>query len=207
MTAKAARSPGPGRPRDPGADPAILRAAMDLLIERGVDGTSMERVAKRAGVAKVTVYRRWSSKEDLLADAIESLRDEIPAADQGDESARSLPDIVEDLLPQWGELLAQQRFQVLFARLFGAGPDHPKLLAAYREHHLRPRRERALATLQKARDAGFLPPDTDLEVVIDMMTGAITQYLLLGPGSATPADISAYLRRVLRQSGIGGLSP
>ena len=40
-----------GRPRDPENDAATLRAALELLIERGVDGTSIEQVANRAGVA------------------------------------------------------------------------------------------------------------------------------------------------------------
>ncbi|MFC7110976.1 helix-turn-helix domain-containing protein [Nonomuraea rubra] len=62
---------GRGRPRDPETDAAILRAALELFIERGVEGTSMEQIAKRAGVGKLTVYRRWSTKEDLIAQAVE----------------------------------------------------------------------------------------------------------------------------------------
>ena len=66
-------SRGRGRPRDPDIDTAILRAAFELFVERGIDGASIEQIAKRAGVGKLTVYRRWSSKEELLAQAIESL--------------------------------------------------------------------------------------------------------------------------------------
>ena len=61
---------GRGRPRDPAVDTAILRAAFDLFIERGIDGASIEQIARRADVGKLTVYRRWSSKEDLVAQAI-----------------------------------------------------------------------------------------------------------------------------------------
>ena len=73
ISTKAANSTGaPGRPRNPVVDQAILRAALQLFIEHGVAGASIERIAKRAGVAKTSVYRRWSSREALLAQAIEA---------------------------------------------------------------------------------------------------------------------------------------
>lgn len=201
MSSKREQPPGPGRPRDPAADAAILRAALDVLIEQGVAGASIDRIAKRADVAKVTVYRRWSSKEDLLADAIEAAREEIPAADETDTPAEDLPGIIDELLPQWSEALTRPRLRVLSARLLGAAPDHPRLLEAYREHHLKPRRERALATLRRARDAGALPPDADLDMLIDMMNGAVLQFLLLND-EPTPAAARRYLERLFHQIGI-----
>jgi len=58
-------------------DQAILRAALELFIEQGIVGASIERIAKRAGVAKTSVYRRWSSREALLAQAIEVARNAL----------------------------------------------------------------------------------------------------------------------------------
>src|SRR5450755_1541159 len=58
-----------GRPRSEEADRAILRAATELLAERGLPGMSIEEVASRAGVAKATVYRRWPSRGALALDA------------------------------------------------------------------------------------------------------------------------------------------
>jgi AcrR family transcriptional regulator len=201
MSGKREQPPGPGRPRDPDADAAILRAALEVLVEQGVPGASIDRIAKRAGVAKVTVYRRWSSKEDLLADAVEAAREAIPAADETATPAEDLPGIVDELLPQWSEALTRPRLRVLAARLLGAGPDHPKLLEAYREHHVKPRRERALATLRRARDAGVLGPEADLDMLIDMMNGAVLQFLLLGEDAPDPAAARAYLERLFRQVG------
>lgn len=202
MSSKREQPPGPGRPRDPDVDAAILRAGLEVLIEQGVAGASIDRIAKRADVAKVTVYRRWSSKEDLLADAIEAAREEIPAADETDTPAEDLPGIIDQLLPQWSEALTRPRLRVLSARLLGAAPDHPKLLEAYREHHLEPRRERALATLHRARDAGVLAPEADLDMLIDMMNGAIMQYLLLNEAPPEPAAAREYLERLFRQIGL-----
>src|ERR1017187_7822073 len=58
-----------GRPRSEEADRAILRAATELLAERGLHGLSIEEVASRAGVAKTTIYRRWHSRGTLALDA------------------------------------------------------------------------------------------------------------------------------------------
>ncbi len=62
--------PGRGRPRDERKNHAILEAASDLFLEKGFDGTSMDGVARRAGVSKQTVYSHFSSKEQLFSEAV-----------------------------------------------------------------------------------------------------------------------------------------
>lgn len=192
---------GPGRPRDPAADGAILKAAMELLIERGVEHSSIEQIAKRAGVAKVTVYRRWSSKEDLFAQAIEAARDELPNVTDAAGPDQKLPEVIGELLPRWGALLAEPRFRDLTARLLGAGPSHPRLLEAYVKHHAEPRRRRARAAMLRAQADGALDADADVDMLIDMMMGAAVHRLLLDPEPATAEEMTAYLRRLLRQCG------
>lgn len=48
----------------------VLHAADDLLVERGFGGVTIEGIAARAGVAKQTIYRWWSSKVDILLDTL-----------------------------------------------------------------------------------------------------------------------------------------
>ena len=62
-----------GRPRSEKAHAAILDAAIALTREVGFDALAMEAVAARAGVGKATVYRRWKTKEALLAEAVHRL--------------------------------------------------------------------------------------------------------------------------------------
>ncbi|PSK98854.1 TetR family transcriptional regulator [Murinocardiopsis flavida] len=201
MTAGQARRSGPGRPRDPEADTAILRAAVELLMERGIDQCGIERIAKRAGVTKVTVYRRWRTKEELLAQAIETVRDEMPAVVVELGPDTPLPDAIELLLPRWGEILANGRFRALSAHLLAAGPSHPALLRAYRTHHVLPRRERARATMRRAQADGYLDPTADVDLLIDMMEGAVIHQLLLNPEPPGPAETTRYLRALLVQVG------
>src|SRR2546423_2792358 len=59
-----------GRPRDPQVDAAVTQAALDLLAEQGFAGMTIEGIAARAGVGKAAVYRRWSSKVDIVVDAL-----------------------------------------------------------------------------------------------------------------------------------------
>lgn len=70
---------GVGRPRDPAREAAILAAVLELLAEVGFDGVSFEAVARRAGASKPTLYRRWSSKRDMVVAAVRS----IPATGGG----------------------------------------------------------------------------------------------------------------------------
>jgi AcrR family transcriptional regulator len=58
-----------GRPRRAATDAAIIRAAVDLMVERGVEGTTLAAVARRAGVARATVYLRWPTRSALVGAA------------------------------------------------------------------------------------------------------------------------------------------
>lgn len=67
-----------GRKRDPGRDAAILEGALEVLAEVGFDAMTIDMVATRVKAGKATVYRRWSSKTELVLDAVAHMeRDEV----------------------------------------------------------------------------------------------------------------------------------
>lgn len=72
-----------GRHRSTAADQAILAAALDVLRLDGYGGFTMSAVIKRSGTSSATVYRRWPTKQDLVAAALGSLSQEIPTVDTG----------------------------------------------------------------------------------------------------------------------------
>ncbi|MFF3285543.1 TetR/AcrR family transcriptional regulator [Streptomyces sp. NPDC003023] len=77
--------PVPLRRRGPVLEHAILEATLEQLSTVGWNGLTMEGVATGAQTGKAAVYRRWPSKEDLVADALEAgLPDLDEAADHGD---------------------------------------------------------------------------------------------------------------------------
>jgi AcrR family transcriptional regulator len=69
-TATPPATPRTGRPRKPELDAAILQATRELLVEVGYTGLTMQGVARRAGVFAPAIYRRWSSKPELVAAAV-----------------------------------------------------------------------------------------------------------------------------------------
>lgn len=63
------KAPGAGRPRDPRIDSAILTATAELLVQFGYSNLSLAAVAEKAGTTKSALYRRWSSKAELVHEA------------------------------------------------------------------------------------------------------------------------------------------
>ena len=182
-----------GRPRDPANDASILDAALDLLIERGASGASIEAIARRAGVAKLTVYRRWRSKEDLLMAALEHARSADVAVPKADSS-------IDDLVDFIAELLSRPRFQALMARVIGASVDYPQLVRAYTARFLQPRLTALADTARRAIDDGRFPPDTDPTAIQDVLASSIGFVLLRG-AEMTQEQIADRLRVLLRQMG------
>jgi AcrR family transcriptional regulator len=69
-----------GRPRDPSRDGAIREAILQVLADSGYAGLTMDAVASVAGVGKATIYRRWRTKSDLVADAVAELSQMVISA-------------------------------------------------------------------------------------------------------------------------------
>ncbi|SEH89825.1 DNA-binding transcriptional regulator, AcrR family [Mycolicibacterium rutilum] len=189
-----------GRPRDPATDAAILTAALDLFIEHGIAGMSMEQVAKRAGVGKPTVYRRWSTKERLVADAVEShVSADIrwPTSDEPDD----IRDHIRRNIAAAATTATDPKFRGLVAQIYGSAVSHPALMQTYWNHHIAPRRAAVLAMLRRAQDDGVVAADADLEVLVDMLAGAVT-YRVLQPDPPTPRQMRRYLESAYRQVGL-----
>ena len=190
----------PGRPRDQLADDAILRAALDLFSEYGMEGASIGQIANRAGVARTTIYRRWSSREDLLVNAIERTRNFPEQLVQGLEKMQ--PDELVNLILEAGvDALTQTQFRNLAARLIGCSPSHPALMSAYQDKYMQPRRLAIIRIFEKAQAQGLLPQNTDVEILSDMVTGTMLYYLLFQPNERTEAKVRVYLLRLFEQAG------
>ncbi|EWM15056.1 TetR/AcrR family transcriptional regulator [Kutzneria sp. 744] len=197
MAGKSDELKSAGRPRDPEADEAILRAALELFAERGVDGTSIEQIAKRAGVARLTVYRRWSSKEELLAQAIAYGRN---APDLTDEEYDTLPypEVMARMLGSMADSIADRRLAPLMAQLMGSTFSHPELFDAFWAASGAKRRDGGVRLVRRAIREGMLPADADPDVIVDIIIGAVFYRMLVPPRHD---DVGEHVLRVLRQVG------
>jgi len=170
----------PGRPRSERAEQAILDATIEAVGDCGIDGVRCEDVAARAGVGKATLYRRWPGKEDLLIAAFAAMKRPLP--EPRGESARD--DLIA-MLEVMGADADDPRYAQQYALLHGEGQRYPRLMALYKERVVEPRRELIRSVLRRGAAAGELRPDTDIEVAMLALTGAV---LARGKHDAPPAD-------------------
>jgi AcrR family transcriptional regulator len=168
---------GRGRPRSEARKQAILQAAFDLLGERGLDATSMDAVADRAGVSKATIYRWWDSKELLALDALYAQWDVAASATRQTGSLRAE---MLALVRPWVRLAAAgPSARILIALLAKASSD-PEFGHAYRAQFLEPRRAQARAMFARAIARGEIPAGTDVEVALDLVWGPLYHRLVQG---------------------------
>ncbi|HZR52125.1 MAG TPA: TetR/AcrR family transcriptional regulator [Streptosporangiaceae bacterium] len=158
----------PGRPRSEQAEQAIIDATLELFGERGVEGVCVEAVAARAGVGKATIYRRWSSKEDLLIAALGSLKSPLP-----EPRGESVRDDLVLLLAAMIRDASDPRYMRQFAMLHGEASQYPRVLARYTETVVEPRREVIRSVLRRGIATGELRADLDIEIAMLSLTGAV----------------------------------
>lgn len=175
---------------------AVLEAADDLLAEKGFAGVTMEGIAARAGVAKQTIYRWWSTKTDVLMDAfLQDVAEEPPSPDHGDV-ARDLRDHLERL----GRFLGDSDPGAVFKALMAQTQHDPVFAADFRARYLDEQRRRDRAPLDRAVERGELPADFDVAAETDEIVGPLYYRVLVtgepvGP-EFTGRLVDSFLRRL-----------
>ncbi|WP_229831002.1 TetR/AcrR family transcriptional regulator [Actinoplanes ianthinogenes] len=148
---------------------AIRNAVMSELAEVGYGRLSIEAVARRAGVGKTAIYRRWSNKLEMVLEIITEVAGrKVPLPDTGSFSG----DL--DLLMMIVSKALQHRV---------ASQIIPDLMAeAARNPQIAETLQRVLRTHQQsvgeklvgqAIARGELPEDTDPEVAVDLILGPL----------------------------------
>ena len=163
----------PGRPRSAEAEQAILKAALELLADCGINGLTVEGVAARAGVGKATIYRRYPTKADLVLGALSMLNDEIRPL-----TCRSVRDDLVTLVDAQRKRASSTLAGQILPRLIGDAPDNPEIMERYRNRTIQPRRNLMLGVLQRGVEEGIIRPDIDPEDVCDMLVGPILNRIL-----------------------------
>lgn len=157
-----------GRPRSEKTRLAILEAAADLLVEGGLAATTIEAIATRAGVSKVTIYKWWSSRGSVAIDAyFHRYRQTLLFPDTGD--------LAGDLLAQMLVLIRafRGRAGAIMAELIGQAQTDPALASTIREGWVQPRRKITTSVIQRAVDRGELRSDVSIPILLDELYGPI----------------------------------
>ena len=165
-----------GRPRSKHADSAIMRAATDLLAERGLGRMSIEEIASRAGVGKATIYRRWPSRGALVLDAfVADFLARQPLPDTG-----TLRGDLLTALRAWIRSVTHTSAGPMLTGLIAEVQQDRALAVAWRDRAVKPIRAQHAIMLDRAISRGEIPADTDHDVVIDLLFGPAYHRLLHG---------------------------
>jgi AcrR family transcriptional regulator len=192
-TMSAVAKPPPGRPRDPEIDGRVLTIARAHLASRGYEAMSLAAIAAEAGTTRQAIYRRWPTKADLAIAAIAAMSRAAERTPTDDPYA----DLVRELRAYASGVGRPGGVSMVGTMLLDA--TDPELVARYRERIVAPRRARLRATLTRARDAGDVAADADIEAVLPMLTGAYYASALAGvaPGDDWAARTAALAWRAL----------
>lgn len=178
-----------GRPRSLKSHKAMLRATLELLGEVGFDAMSIEAIAARAGVGKTTIYRRYASKEELVADAIESVREEIVIPDTG-----SLWGDIEALIESSAQITLSPLGRKTVAMIISSASNSPQFAQIYWTKYLQPRRTAFEVVLEQAKARNEVDADLDPGLVFDVMSGIMLYALIFQP---TTESWQGYVRCAL----------
>jgi AcrR family transcriptional regulator len=172
------------RPRVEGLrEQEILGATLDLLGETGYDKLTLDAVAARAKASKATLYRRWSSKADLVVEAMlcsADVQQELP--DSG-----SLRDDLLSMASRKG-LFDSARADA-FCGLATAMSHDRQLAQALRARFVDPQNDHVRALLQRALDRGQIRPDADLDLVVTLLPAMVLFQLTYGDPGTPVAEV------------------
>jgi AcrR family transcriptional regulator len=187
-----ARSPRPGRPRDPKIDANVLDATLAVLDESGYGRLTLEEVARHAGTTKPAIYRRWPSRERLVLAALGLRLGEPRAPDTGctlcdlDESLKLFVAAFRRLPPD------------VIGPLFADCAGDRELRAAFMATLFDPPRAAVKETLDRAHARGHLRDDVDRELILDLIGSLIHYRALFGHAPTSDPEIERAVEALLQ---------
>ena len=167
-----------GRPRDAALDGALIRAAGELLVERGFAGVSVGAVAARAKTSRPAFYRRFDGvPEVVLAVLLERFPTHL---DQGINTG-TLPGDLEAIQRDQVRLFTDPLVLFSLAGFLDAVRVDEQLRTVFVRRFLVPRRAGVAAVIARAIGRREIPPGPDVEWICDLLTGPVLMRVLM-PG-------------------------
>lgn len=168
---------GPGRPRDEEIGQRVRAAALAEVAERGSVDVTLASIARRAGVAKSTVYLRWPRVLDLLAEAVTEATHWRSIPDTGSlrNDLVALADIVVKVSMVTPVLELHLQFVAMEARA-------PQIYRKFQDRDLALGVQQCRTVFERARERGELDAEADVDQTTNAFIGALLMRTLLAPG-------------------------
>jgi AcrR family transcriptional regulator len=167
----------------------VIEAAGELLFEEGMAGFTFEKVARRSGASKMTLYKWWPSKGALALDGyFKKVEPVLTFPDTGDIRAD-----LRTQLHTFVRVIGDSPAGPAIAELIGQAQTDPELKTAYLQRYSSPRRTLAVEAMEQAKQRGQLRADLDPETIVDQLWGACYHRLLLPDQPLTEGFVDALL--------------
>ncbi|HEY0746924.1 MAG TPA: TetR/AcrR family transcriptional regulator [Steroidobacteraceae bacterium] len=163
-----------GRPPDPRIQAEVVTAVLRALRAGGYAAVTLERVARHIGRARTSLYRRWPSKRHLVAFAVVSEMGRDPAPDTG-SLREDLIAVVQNLYKAFSGPLRQS-----LAGLVADMAHDPALAQLIRAEVIEARRHSMRAAFARGLKRNEIRADTDIELILDMLTAPFYFRTLFG---------------------------
>jgi AcrR family transcriptional regulator len=187
-----APDPQATRPRIEGdREQEILQATLDVLAEHGYDRLTMDAVATNAKASKATLYRRWSTKQALVVDAVCSQKSSGQVPDTGS--------LREDLLALYcglGDFHDARALAVLAAVVTAMSRDE-EFAEVYRRDFIAPKIAASRVIFDRARERGEIADDVDIALLAPALPGIVLHRVFLLGEQATSDLIARIVDQII----------
>ena len=159
------------RPRSPQAHEKVLRAALDLFGERGIDATSMDAIAAASGVSKATIYKHWADKEALLMEVMLMVHG-VDREPEEVDTGNILADLTAVLARRPPDEFDKAR-ERLIPSLVAYSAVHQEFGKAWRNRVMEPTHLSLKRILQRGMNRGLLPKSLDFDFALALLLGPV----------------------------------
>jgi len=159
------------RPRSQEAHERVLRAALDLFGERGIDATSMDAIAQTSGVSKATIYNHWANKEVLLIDVmlmVNGLDRDPEDVDTGDV-CKDLTTVLTRRPPDQFDGARERMMPAMIAY----SAVHHEFGEAWRHRVMEPSRVALKKILRRGIKRSLLPATLNMDAAMALLLGPL----------------------------------
>lgn len=157
------------RPPSREAHDKVLRAALELIAENGIDGTSMDAIVRASGVSKATLYKHWPNKEALCLEATIPPQPDRGAVPSGDEPRANIVDFLTHLATR----KRPETLGRIWPRVVTYAAGNPKFARAWHARATAPYHALLSEWISKAMTRGQLRQGIDIDLAIDLLVGPV----------------------------------
>jgi len=170
---------------------AVADATLDLLVELGYSGLTIDAVSKRSGVARTTIYRHYASVAEMVMGALQAERELTAPAPTGD----AWVDLRTEMLAIVTKLTSTRWRQVLPEVVAAASRDEEFL--RFQMIFANERRVEVQQLLEELRAVGRIDSEADIDLVNDLLVSPIFYRILMSHAEVDEAFVDTLMQRVL----------